>query len=172
MPLAPELDGAVEPGRVAQAEEGDQDPQADGGLAGGDGDGEDGEDLPRQVRPLVGEGDEVQVDRIQDELDRHQHRDHVPAHQDAGQPDREEHEAQHEILGAADFEHRRYLRGGPLARRPPKVLYSRRPRTTAWRRRKSAATAKKETRSGIASYMVFLSTTTPSAPATARAPKR
>ena len=36
-----------------------------------------GEDLAGQVGELVGEGDEVEVDRVEHQLDRHQHGDHV-----------------------------------------------------------------------------------------------
>src|SRR5215210_1853741 len=56
-PLPAELRGLVELRGLAQAEQGDQDAQAHGGLARGDGNREDRENLTGQVGELVGERD-------------------------------------------------------------------------------------------------------------------
>src|SRR4051794_21975243 len=62
--------------RTAEPVELDDDGQADRGLAGGDRNDKYREDLPLQVRETVGEGHEIDVDRIEHQLDAHQHRDH------------------------------------------------------------------------------------------------
>src|SRR5512133_1132114 len=54
--------------RLLVAEEGDQNAQSDGGLCGGVGHDEDGENLSLQV-VKAGKGDKVQVHRIQNQLD-------------------------------------------------------------------------------------------------------
>src|SRR6202035_1935786 len=64
-----ELRRPLETGGVAEAEEGDQDAQPHGRLPAGEGDGGDREDLARQVRPLIREGDEVDVDGVEHQLD-------------------------------------------------------------------------------------------------------
>src|ERR1700712_780172 len=65
--------------RTAATEVDDQDRQADRGLAGGHGQYEHRKNLPRQVLEVGAEGDEVDVHRQQDQLDRHQDDDHVLA---------------------------------------------------------------------------------------------
>src|SRR5690606_29129606 len=69
---------------AAAAEVDDQNGQPDRRLAGSDGQDEHGEDLPRQVAEEGAEGDEVDVHRKQDQLDRHQdHDDVLPIEKDA-----------------------------------------------------------------------------------------
>src|SRR5258706_10148285 len=67
---------------------------------------------------LVGEGDEVQVHRVEHQLDRHQHGDHVLAGSDPEDADGEEQEAHHQVVRRRHREH-----GNPF--------YCRRPSTTA-----------------------------------------
>src|SRR4051794_24359807 len=59
--------------RVQVAVDDQDDRQADTDLGGGDGDDEQGEDLPGDVVVEGAERDEVDVDGGEDELDRHQH---------------------------------------------------------------------------------------------------
>src|SRR5689334_19879823 len=63
--------GEVDRAAVAVDEKHDGQPDAD--LGGRDGDDEQGEDLTGRRVVEGPEGDEVDVDRVQDELDRHQH---------------------------------------------------------------------------------------------------
>src|SRR5690242_17937912 len=93
------VDGDV----AAVAEEGHQDGEADGGLGGGDGQHEHGEDLPHHVVQIDREGHQVDVHREQDQLDRHQDDDDVLAvHEDAEDPDREQDRGDREIVGEPD----------------------------------------------------------------------
>src|SRR5438046_595589 len=57
----------------------ENDPEADGGLGGGDRDHEDREHLSDRVLLLRGEGNQVDVHRVQDQLDRHEDDDDVAA---------------------------------------------------------------------------------------------
>mmetsp|Transcript_8082 Transcript_8082/g.15724 ORF Transcript_8082/g.15724 Transcript_8082/m.15724 type:complete len:236 (+) Transcript_8082:2683-3390(+) len=77
------------------AEQHDQDGQADGRLGRRDGQDEEHEDLAAHVAEVVREGDEVQVDRQQHQLDGHQQHDQVLAVQeDADHRQREQHRAE------------------------------------------------------------------------------
>src|SRR5687767_2024846 len=82
--------------RLAVAVERDDDAEADGGFGGGDDVDEDREDLSSYgvhapaVLKVAREGDEVQVRRVQDELDGHEDDDDVAARQHPRHADREE----------------------------------------------------------------------------------
>src|SRR5206468_5453987 len=69
--------------RVAVAVDEQDDGQADTDLGGGDGNDEEGEDLTGGVVVERAERHQVHVDRIEDELDGHQHQHAVLASQDA-----------------------------------------------------------------------------------------
>src|SRR5687768_6530957 len=89
-PSSLHLVDVVDRDRAAAAEIDDQDGEPDRRLAGGDGEHEHREDLPDHVAEESGEGDQVDVDREQDQLDRHQYDDHVlPVEED---PEHAEHE--------------------------------------------------------------------------------
>src|SRR5690606_2970080 len=88
-----DVDGAV------VAEQGDQDRQADRGLRGGHGQDEEDEDLPGLVAEVARERDEIDIDREQHQLDRHQQDDHVlPVEEDACDADAEQRGAEREIV--------------------------------------------------------------------------
>ena len=73
------------------AEQHDQDREADRRLGRRDGQDEEHEHLPGEVAEEVRERDEVEVDREQHQLDRHQQHDHVLAvEEDADHADREQ----------------------------------------------------------------------------------
>src|SRR4249919_551262 len=77
--------------RAPVAEQGDQDRQADRGLGRGNGQDEEHEHLAGGVADLARERDEVDVDREQQQFDRHQQHDHVLAvEEDAGEADAEQ----------------------------------------------------------------------------------
>src|SRR5690606_39072575 len=88
-----DIDGA------AGTEQGHQDRQADRGLGRGHGHDEEHEQLPGGIAQLAREADEVDVDRKQHQLDRHQQDDDVLAvEEDAGDADAEQHRAQREVM--------------------------------------------------------------------------
>ena len=87
----------------AVAEIDDDDGEADGGLRGGDGEHDQGEDLADQVAMKRGEGDEIEVYRKQHQLDAHQNDDHVLAVQeDTEDAEREQDRGDGEIMGQSD----------------------------------------------------------------------
>src|SRR3990167_904033 len=63
--------------RTQIAEQHDQDGQADGSLRRGDRQDEKDEDLPRRIVQVAGEGDKIDVDGEQHQLDRHQQDDEI-----------------------------------------------------------------------------------------------
>src|ERR1700674_5008797 len=65
--------------RTDVAEKKHQDGEPDRGLRGGDGQYEEHENLPGRIAEEAREGDEVEVDREQHQLDRHQHDEDVAA---------------------------------------------------------------------------------------------
>src|SRR5882724_984711 len=73
----------------AVAEESDDDAEADGSFRGSVGDDEKGEYLPGNVAKVTREGDEVDVDGVEDQLDGHEHDDDVAARDDADGADQE-----------------------------------------------------------------------------------
>src|SRR4051812_26477737 len=88
--------GDVDRAPVAVDEQ--HDCQADTDLGGGDGDDEQGEDLPGGGAFEGSEGDQVDVDGVEDELDRHQDEHTVLAGQHAVDARAEEEGRQQEIL--------------------------------------------------------------------------
>ena len=64
--------------------------QADRRFGGGDGHDEERDDLAVHGPEVAADGDERQVDRVQHDLDRQQHRDQVAAQEHAGGADREQ----------------------------------------------------------------------------------
>src|SRR4249919_1483468 len=85
--------------RAPVAEQGDQDRQADRGLGRGDSQDEEHEHLAGGVAEFARKRDEIDVDREQQQLDRHQQHDHVLAiEEDAGEADAEQRRAQREIV--------------------------------------------------------------------------
>src|SRR2546426_8379292 len=84
--------------RLPVPEKGDDDGQPHSHLGSGDGDVEHAPDLPCQVLPFAGEGDEIDVGCIQDQFDGHQDDDHVAADQDPHNSDGQKHQAEnHEV---------------------------------------------------------------------------
>src|SRR5215212_9642 len=90
--------------RLAVAVERDDEAEADGGFGGGDDDYEDREDLPRDRVQVAGilqvsrEGYEVQVRRVQNQLDGHEDDDDVTPRQHPGHANREEERADDQEL--------------------------------------------------------------------------
>src|SRR5687768_6112124 len=90
--------------RSPVAEHRDQDRQADRGLGGGHREDEEHEDLPGGIAQLARERDEVDVDREQHQLDRHQQDDHVlPVEEDAGHGDAEQRRAEREVVAEGEL---------------------------------------------------------------------
>src|SRR5690606_1263285 len=84
---------------ASAAEVDDQNGQPDRRLAGSDGQDEHGEDLPRQVAEEGAEGDEVDVHRKQDQLNRHQDDDDVlTIKKDAEHAEHEQDRADNDIV--------------------------------------------------------------------------
>src|SRR4051794_10589963 len=76
--------------RAPGAVDDEDDREADADFGGRDGDDEQGEDLPADRVVHGGERDQVDVDRVEDELDRHEHGHAVAAGEHPVDADREE----------------------------------------------------------------------------------
>src|SRR6202007_1445153 len=87
----------------AITEEGNDDAEADGSFRSGVGDDKEGEDLSGYVVEVPREGDQVNVNGVEDQLDGHQDDDHVTPRDDADGADQEEREAQEQVV--ADRHH-------------------------------------------------------------------
>src|SRR6185503_1217673 len=89
--------------RTTVAEIDHQDRQPDRRLRRGDGQHEHDEDLAEQIAQKGGEGDEIDADRQQDQLDRHQDDDDVlPVQEDAHHADHEDQCADDQVIPEAD----------------------------------------------------------------------
>src|ERR1700704_5007442 len=89
--------------RAAIAVVGDQNGEADGGFGGRYGQHHQREHLAHQIAEKGGEGDEIDVDREQDQLDRHQNDDDVlPVYEDPEDTDREQDGGHREVMAEAD----------------------------------------------------------------------
>src|SRR5207249_4734083 len=85
--------------------------EADRGLGGGEHDDEDGEHLPVVARVRVaGEGDVVDVGRVEHQLDAHQDADRVAPRDDGEEPEGEEDAPEHDEVAERERAH-----GGPYA---------------------------------------------------------
>src|SRR5712692_3714955 len=82
---------------AAEPEDQDDNGEAERDLRHRDGDGEHGEDHPDHVRVVAREGDQVDVDGIDHELDAEQDANGIPARDDAEEADGEEGGGQREI---------------------------------------------------------------------------
>src|SRR4029079_7326175 len=91
-PSSPHRVVLVDERRLAVTEDGDDDRQPDGRLGGGHGDDQerDHRAVPLQVRHEGADRDDGEVDAVEHELDRHEHRDRVPAGEEAERADREQ----------------------------------------------------------------------------------
>src|SRR5438093_11895134 len=94
----------VDLNRVLVPVEGDDDRETDGDLARGHADDERREGLADQVGDLrePREGDEVEVRRVEHQLDRHEDDDRVAPREDAENSDREEDDGEAEDLVGGD----------------------------------------------------------------------
>src|SRR5262249_61669732 len=72
--------------------------EADRRLAGRDRDDENGKDLAGQVGEPPRERDQVQVDGVQHQLDRHEHGQEVAAHENAQKTDRKQEKADNQVM--------------------------------------------------------------------------
>src|SRR5665647_128842 len=89
--------------RTAVAEIDHEDGKADRRFRGSDRKHEQRIDLADDVAEMGGEGDQIDVDRQQDQLDRHQDDDHVLAvEEDAENPERKQDRGDREIMSEAD----------------------------------------------------------------------
>src|SRR5688572_11637806 len=75
------------------------DAQADGGLGGRDGDDEYREHLADAVLQLIRKRHQIDVDGVQNQLDRHEDDDDVAAQHDAGDADHEQRRRQQHVMG-------------------------------------------------------------------------
>src|SRR6266851_1184160 len=88
----------------------DDDGEADRRLRRGHGQHEHGEDLADQIAEKGREGDEVDVDGEQHQLDRHQDDDDVLAvEENTEDPQREQDRGNRQVMGEADREHVRHI---------------------------------------------------------------
>src|ERR1700733_3454595 len=92
--------------RVFIAKEGDQNSQPHGGFGGGIDYDKDCENLPVQPSPHTREGHQIKVYRVQNQLDRHQHDDHVAAGKPSDHAQHEECCRNHEIVKGGDRNHK------------------------------------------------------------------
>src|SRR5579872_6101230 len=100
--------------RAAIAVEGNHDGEPDRRLGGGNGEHDQRIDLPDEIAEERGEGDEVEIDGEQDQLDRHQDDDDVLAvDEDAENAEREQNRGHGQIMGQSD-DHVRPLPGSTL----------------------------------------------------------
>src|SRR3954463_15210263 len=89
--------------RAAVAEIDHQDGETDRGFSGRDGEHQERKDLPDDVAEEGRERHQVDVDRKQDQLDRHQNDDDVLAvEEDAEDPEREQDRADREVMSEPD----------------------------------------------------------------------
>src|SRR4051812_5008095 len=84
--------------RAAIAIDEQDDGQADADLGGGDGDDEQGEDLPGGRASNGAEAYQVDVARVEDQLDRHQHERAVLAGEDTVDAGTEQERGQEQVL--------------------------------------------------------------------------
>src|SRR3954451_6134626 len=77
--------------------EGDQDAEGDGNLRRGNRDDEDRKDLPAKVVVVMPESNEIDVDRIEQQLKRHQHDQNVAPEQQARRSNHEQDHSEHDI---------------------------------------------------------------------------
>src|SRR5829696_2411411 len=96
---APQLGELVERDGAAVAVHEQDHRQPDAHLGGGDGDHVQGEHLPVDVAVQEGEGDEVEVDGVEDQFDRHQHHHRVAPGEHAVHPDAEQHRPEQQEVG-------------------------------------------------------------------------
>src|SRR5215207_2973751 len=92
----------VDRDRRALAEDGDKDAEADHDLGGGHHHHEEGQHLAVQGAVGLGEGDERQVDRVQHQLDAHEHHDGVAPDQHSGHADAEQDGRQEQVRAGPD----------------------------------------------------------------------
>jgi hypothetical protein len=88
----------------------DDDGNGNGGFSGSNGDDENGEeDTVEFARPYVFiEGDEIDIDAVQDELDTHENGDHVAAGKQAVHADKEQGSAQQQYMRNRDVHYFRF----------------------------------------------------------------
>src|SRR3984885_3373168 len=91
--------GFVDRGRSAGTENRHDDGQAHDDFAGGDDHGEERHHLAVQATMHPGEGDERQVDRVEHQLDAHEHHDGVAAQQHTGGSDGEQQRRKVKVVG-------------------------------------------------------------------------
>ena len=88
----------VELDRAVGLVDGEEHREADRRLRRGDRDPEEGEDLAAGISTVRREGDEVEDRGVQDDLDRHEHDDPVPAGEDAVEPDAQQGPGKQELV--------------------------------------------------------------------------
>src|SRR5215468_2296231 len=82
----------------------EDDAQADGGFCRSNGDHENRKDLADGVLQLARERHQVDVHRVQDQLDRHEDDDDVPAHHHPDDADDEQRHGKQHVMGWRDHE--------------------------------------------------------------------
>src|SRR5919199_1275197 len=100
--LAPHRADVVDVGRSLRTENTDEECQPDGDLGSGDGDDEEGHNLPVDVSPLPCKGDQREVSRVQHELDGHEDDHHVPPGQHPDSADGEQDSTQEHVICRRD----------------------------------------------------------------------
>src|SRR6266851_9039773 len=91
--------------RLLIPEEGDQNAKAHGGFGGGVYGNKDREYLPMQVSPHARERHQVQVYRVQNQLDRHQHNHNVAASEHTDHAQHEQSRCYDEIVKGSYWNH-------------------------------------------------------------------
>src|ERR671932_178228 len=88
--LSPHRADVVDVDRALRTENTDEECEPNGDLGRGDGDDEEGHNLPVDIGPLPCKGDQRQVSRVQHELDGHEDDHHVPPSQHPDRADGEQ----------------------------------------------------------------------------------
>src|ERR1039458_378559 len=103
----------VDQHRLLIAEQRDENAQTYGRLGHGHGDHKDRENLPVERLQVAAEGHQVQVDGVENQLDRHHDDDDIAAQQNAEGADEQQSDAEDQVVSGCDgVKHFRLLRFG------------------------------------------------------------
>src|SRR5919202_1535730 len=100
--LSPHRADVVDVGRALRTENTDEECEPDRDLGRGDGDDEEGHNLPVDIGPLPCKGDQREVGRVQHELDRHEDDHHISPCQHSDGADSEQNGAQEHVVSRRD----------------------------------------------------------------------
>src|ERR1700680_3273457 len=96
--------------RLLISEEGDQYAETNSRFGRRISNHKNGEHLAVQTAPVTRESNQVQVYRIEDQFNRHQHHNHVPASEHTDHAQQKQGRAQDQIVQSRDVEHRAHIK--------------------------------------------------------------